>query len=107
MIQHDKMLNQTIELRDKYASAPWDEDSVAIELVRILTNYIANMKGEHSVEAGIYLADFVDSYMICPNADIEDEVCTFMEARANHNFFADDYYPFDFPYWQWLKVRSC
>ncbi len=106
MVQFDKMLNRTIELRDKYSAAPWDTDSVAIDLVSILNTYIADVKAEHSIEAGIYLADFVDDYLICPNIDVEDDVCNFMSTKSNHNFFSDTYYPFDFPYWQWLKVRT-
>jgi len=46
----EKMLNQTTELRDKYATDPWDTEVIAQSLVTILNNYIVQIQAEYLYE---------------------------------------------------------
>lgn len=48
--QLELMYNTTVDLRDKYAAAPWDTDSLAEQLVFILNNYINQILPEYEAQ---------------------------------------------------------
>jgi len=48
-----KMLNTTIELKDKYAAEPWKSNTIARDLVKIIDSYIPEIENELLFEESI------------------------------------------------------
>ena len=108
--QTEKMLNRTIELRDKYSEEPYSTLSNAGVLVPILNQYIADIEGYFLDEVvPLFLDDYLISAYdtrICASLqeDTESSVCTFMGVSASHAIFTTNEYPDNYPYALWLEV---
>lgn len=60
--QLEYMYNVTVDLKDKYSGPPWDEDTVAQDLVTILNSYVAQIDAEH----------YLDLQALYPNGSEEE-----------------------------------
>ncbi len=116
LAQHDRLLNRTIEVRNKFSEDQFLDDPIAQDFVTILDEYHLDNIAEHTMEASIFLDNFIQSYFGVSECDDlltssttssakNREVCVFMKDRNNHLSYTDGVYPDDFPHSLWLEVR--
>ena len=110
LAQFDKIMNRTIELRNKYSVEPLSLDPVARDLTRTLDNYILDNQAERDTLTTLYLDHFLESYLRVKDCNgtsgVEYDVCTFIGDKNNHQLLTSDEFPESFPRYAWLKVRS-
>lgn len=108
--QYDRIMNRTIELRDKYSMEPLSLIEHADYLTQILDRYINENTAEFFHTVDLHLEEYVTEEFgdaECNNL-VGDEltICNFIRNKNNHAIFFDNWYPDDFPYEEWFKVRN-
>ena len=127
--QFDRIMNRTIELRNKYSYGIQDHTNYTLNstlhsdvLVNIVNRYIGENTAEFFDSVDIFLDEYVifefeievdvpaDDSIDPPPVECVDLnatetiVCNFMKDKNNHDIFFDGFYPDDFPYPDWLNV---
>lgn len=109
--QYAKLMNRTIDLRDKYTEEPLASIPHADNFVRILNRYINENTNEFYDVVDNYLKDHVTKISFpgtggdCNTLEgVEVTICNFIKYKENHGIFFDGFYPLRFPYSNWLKV---